>query len=255
MYERTTSQGTPSIPTCKTLHTWLRERMQELVQWALEAEVRELLGRARYQRRAEADALPGYWRHLYRKSPPTDGPGCYLRKLSTPVGMVTQQPSSARLTRSGSVAGYWRCLPGGPADAPDHRVRAQPEGGGASAEGVRGMVRKAGLPAGRRDPGAALEPDGDLLPVPPGALGTPPDGERGRVPLCGPAAADGRGQALQALRRSHLGDMEVQRRFRRPLDLHHADTPLDGTSVTCIALLAFHSRRETVARLRTTCWL
>jgi hypothetical protein len=29
--------------------------MQELVQWALEAEVTELLGRARYQRRAEAD--------------------------------------------------------------------------------------------------------------------------------------------------------------------------------------------------------
>ena len=40
---------------------------------------------------------------------------------------------------------------------------------------------------------------------PQGALGTPPDGERGRVPICGPAAADGRGQALQALRRSHLG--------------------------------------------------
>jgi hypothetical protein len=113
----------------------------------------------------------GYRRHLYRKSPPTDGPGCYLRKLSTPVGMVTQQPSGVRLTRSGSVDGYWRCLPGGPADAQDHRVRAQPEGGGASAEGVRGMVRKAGLPAGRRDPGAALGPDGDLLPVPPRSTG------------------------------------------------------------------------------------
>ena len=34
--------------------------MQELVQWALEAEVTELLGRARYRRRAEVDALPGY---------------------------------------------------------------------------------------------------------------------------------------------------------------------------------------------------
>jgi transposase-like protein len=60
MYERTTLQGTPSIPTWEMLHTWLRERMQELVQWALEAEVTELLGRARYQRRAEVDALPGY---------------------------------------------------------------------------------------------------------------------------------------------------------------------------------------------------
>jgi transposase-like protein len=59
MYERTTSQGTPSIPTWVTLHTWLRERMQELVQWALEAEVRELLGRARYQRRAEVNGGRG----------------------------------------------------------------------------------------------------------------------------------------------------------------------------------------------------
>jgi hypothetical protein len=32
MYERTTLRGTPSIPTWETLHTWLRERMQELVQ-------------------------------------------------------------------------------------------------------------------------------------------------------------------------------------------------------------------------------
>ena len=78
MYERTTSQGTPSIPTWETLHTWLRERMQELVQWALEAEVTELLGRARYQRRAEVDGAPGY-RNGYGKP----------RKLSTPLGTVT----------------------------------------------------------------------------------------------------------------------------------------------------------------------
>jgi hypothetical protein len=32
VYERTTSQGTPSIPTWEMLHTWLREPMQELVQ-------------------------------------------------------------------------------------------------------------------------------------------------------------------------------------------------------------------------------
>jgi hypothetical protein len=65
-------------PVEETLHTWLRERMQELVQWALEAEVTELLGRARYQRRAEVDGVPGY-RNGYGKP----------RKLTTPLGTVT----------------------------------------------------------------------------------------------------------------------------------------------------------------------
>jgi putative transposase len=78
MYERTTSRGTPSIPAWETLHTCLRGRMQELVQWALEAEVTELLGRARYQRRAEVDGVPGY-RNGYGKP----------RKLTTPLGTVT----------------------------------------------------------------------------------------------------------------------------------------------------------------------
>jgi len=49
--------------------------MQELVQWALEAEVTELLGRVRYRRRGEVDALPGY-RNGYGKP----------RKLTTPGG-------------------------------------------------------------------------------------------------------------------------------------------------------------------------
>jgi hypothetical protein len=43
MYQRSTHQEQLSIPTWETLHTWLRERMEELVQWALEAEVTELL--------------------------------------------------------------------------------------------------------------------------------------------------------------------------------------------------------------------
>ena len=78
MYERTTSQGTASIPTWETLHEWLREQAQGLIQKVLEAEVTELLGRARYQRRAEVDGAPGY-RNGYGKP----------RKLSTPLGMVT----------------------------------------------------------------------------------------------------------------------------------------------------------------------
>jgi putative transposase len=78
MHQRSTHQEQLSIPTWETLHTWLRGRMQELVQWALEAEVTELLGRVRYQRRAEVDGVPGY-RNGYGKP----------RKLSTPVGTVT----------------------------------------------------------------------------------------------------------------------------------------------------------------------
>ena len=78
MHQRSTHQEQMSIPTWETLHEWLRERMQELAQWALEAEVTELLGRVRYQRRAEVDGVPGY-RNGYGKP----------RKLSTPMGMVT----------------------------------------------------------------------------------------------------------------------------------------------------------------------
>jgi hypothetical protein len=60
MYKGSTLQEYAVNPTWETLHTWLRGRMQELVQWALEAEVTELLGRVRYQLRAEVDAFPGY---------------------------------------------------------------------------------------------------------------------------------------------------------------------------------------------------
>ncbi|SNB72358.1 Transposase and inactivated derivatives, partial [Thermoflexus hugenholtzii JAD2] len=56
--------------------------MQELVQWVLAAEVTELWGRARCQRRAEVGALPGY-RNGYGKP----------RQLTTPLGTVTlRQP-------------------------------------------------------------------------------------------------------------------------------------------------------------------
>ena len=73
--------------------------MQELVRWALEAEVTELLGRARYQRRAEVDASPGY-RNGYGKP----------RKLSTPVGVVTLRRPRVRGLEERFVS---PCLPGG----------------------------------------------------------------------------------------------------------------------------------------------
>jgi len=77
MYERTTTQGMPSIPTWETLHVWLRGQVQGLIQRVLEEEVREFLGRERYQRRAEVGGVQGY-RNGYGKP----------RKLSTPVGVV-----------------------------------------------------------------------------------------------------------------------------------------------------------------------
>lgn len=77
MHKRTTPEATSSIPTWERLHEWLREQVQGLIQRVLEAEVTELLGRARYQRRAEVDGVQGY-RNGYGKP----------RKLVTPVGTV-----------------------------------------------------------------------------------------------------------------------------------------------------------------------
>jgi putative transposase len=65
-------------PVEETLHTWLRERMQELVQWALEAEVREFWG--------------GLGTSAGRRWTPSRGTGTDLRKprkLTTPLGTVT----------------------------------------------------------------------------------------------------------------------------------------------------------------------
>jgi transposase-like protein len=65
-------------PTWEGLHEWLRGAVQALIQEALEAEVTELLGRVRYQRRAAVDAPAGY-RNGYGKP----------RKLTTPAGTLT----------------------------------------------------------------------------------------------------------------------------------------------------------------------
>jgi len=42
------------------LETWVRERMQELIQGLLEEEVEELLGRQKYERKKSVDAVRGY---------------------------------------------------------------------------------------------------------------------------------------------------------------------------------------------------
>lgn len=65
-------------PTWERLHERLQGAVQALIQEALEAEVTELLGRVRYQRRAAVDAPAGY-RNGYGKP----------RKLTTPAGTLT----------------------------------------------------------------------------------------------------------------------------------------------------------------------
>ena len=44
----------------EALESWVRGRMQELVQWLLEEEVQELLGRQKYERKQPVDAVQGY---------------------------------------------------------------------------------------------------------------------------------------------------------------------------------------------------
>jgi len=78
MHQRTTPGSLTSSPTWEGLHEWLREAIQKLLQAALEAEVTELLGRVKYQRRATVDGPAGY-RNGYGRP----------RKLLTPVGSVT----------------------------------------------------------------------------------------------------------------------------------------------------------------------
>jgi transposase-like protein len=47
-------------PTWETLETWVRGKVQEFIQDVLEAEVTEVLGRQRHERRADVDAPVGY---------------------------------------------------------------------------------------------------------------------------------------------------------------------------------------------------
>ena len=48
-----------SMPTFATLEVWTRALVQEHLQWFLEAEITDLLGRTRYERREPVDCSPG----------------------------------------------------------------------------------------------------------------------------------------------------------------------------------------------------
>lgn len=60
MEKRITEEGVPSRVCFEELESWLRGRMQELIQQVLEEEVTEFLGREKSQRRVEVDGVSGY---------------------------------------------------------------------------------------------------------------------------------------------------------------------------------------------------
>ena len=78
MSERTTKVAILASPTWEELEGWVRVQIQELIQELLKQEVTELLGRARYQRRAPVDGAQGY-RNGYGKP----------RKLTLGMGTIT----------------------------------------------------------------------------------------------------------------------------------------------------------------------
>lgn len=78
MDKQTTDQGTSSSLCWETLETWARTQIQTWVQDLLEAEVTELLGRGKAQRRQVVDAPSGY-RNGYGKP----------RRLTLSVGTIT----------------------------------------------------------------------------------------------------------------------------------------------------------------------
>jgi len=78
MDKQNMDQGTPSSPSWEGLETWARTQIQGWLQDLLAAEVTELLGRGKAQRRAAVDAPSGY-RNGYGKR----------RHLTLSVGTIT----------------------------------------------------------------------------------------------------------------------------------------------------------------------
>lgn len=78
MVKKNTAGGSQSIPRWEDLEGWLRLKMRGWLQDLLNAEVDELLGRAKSQRRQAVDAPPGY-RNGYGKP----------RKLTLSNGTIT----------------------------------------------------------------------------------------------------------------------------------------------------------------------
>jgi len=85
MKHQTTAETCSSIPSWETLEDFAREGVQQLLQQILEEEVKQLLGRARSERRSLVDAQPGY-RNGFGKP----------RKLTLSNGTITLQRPRVR---------------------------------------------------------------------------------------------------------------------------------------------------------------
>jgi putative transposase len=78
MTKLTTATAEPSRIIWEELETWVRQKVQELIQAILEEEVTELLGRQKSERRPVVDSPPAY-RNGYGKE----------RKLTLSCGTIT----------------------------------------------------------------------------------------------------------------------------------------------------------------------
>jgi transposase-like protein len=78
MRKQTTKEPASSRPVWETLESWVRRQIERGLQWLLEEEVTEHLGRPKSARRAPVDARPGY-RNGYGKP----------RRLALSCGTVT----------------------------------------------------------------------------------------------------------------------------------------------------------------------
>ena len=104
MRKQTTNGDQPSTVVWDNLEEWVRSKVQEFVQSLLEEEVTELLGRRRSERRRAVDSLPVY-RNGHGKA----------RRLTMGCGTISVcPPPGCGGWSSGSRAGCYPCLPGGP---------------------------------------------------------------------------------------------------------------------------------------------
>ena len=107
MSKETADHNTESRPEWDHLEDWLRGQVQGMVQYMLEEEVTEFLGRLKSARWSDSDSDSGY-RNGY--APP--------RKLTLSSGTIRVRRRGCATPRSSPRAGCCRCSPAGPAGSP-----------------------------------------------------------------------------------------------------------------------------------------
>lgn len=98
MNEKNTEHRKTSRVAWESLEEWARVKIQDWLQELMVAEVTEVLGRGKSERRKPVDTKAGY-RNGYGKP----------RNLSMSIGTVTVRRPRVRDVRSGSKAECFRC--------------------------------------------------------------------------------------------------------------------------------------------------